>query len=255
MTWTLLHHPSSPGSRKVRVALLELGVEYQVELESYWLRRPEFSNLNVACEVPVLLPDNADPVIGDLAICEFLDEVKPDRTLLGPSLEQRSETRRLLQWFDQKFSREVTENIVGEKLTKRLMRFARQLTAESCEHDPGLRERLATLEIDLLAHEWTALRVLSSDEAGKDPGPAASILKISSTELQQSITELMMDGVGPQAVPYVDAAREPGWQGTLPGNQLSHAAAANYLDWSKVTIFGGTTEVQKNIVAKSVLGL
>lgn len=122
MTWTLLHHPSSPGSRKVRVALLELGVEYQVELESYWLRRPEFSNLNVACEVPVLLPDNADPVIGDLAICEFLDEVKPDRTLLGPSLEQRSETRRLLQWFDQKFSREVTENIAGEKLIKRLMR-------------------------------------------------------------------------------------------------------------------------------------
>jgi glutathione S-transferase len=122
MTWTLLHHPSSPGSRKVRVALLELGIEYQVELESYWLRRPEFSNLNVACEVPVLLPDNADPVIGDLAICEFLDEVKPDRTLLGPSLEQRSETRRLLQWFDQKFSREVTENIAGEKLIKRLMR-------------------------------------------------------------------------------------------------------------------------------------
>lgn len=122
MTWTLLHHPSSPGSRKVRVALLELGLEYQVELESYWLRRPEFSNLNVACEVPVLLPDNADPVIGDLAICEFLDEVKPDRSLLGPSLEQRSETRRLLQWFDQKFSREVTENIAGEKLIKRLMR-------------------------------------------------------------------------------------------------------------------------------------
>ncbi len=122
MTWTLLHHPSSPGSRKVRVALLELGIEYQVELGSYWLRRPEFSNLNVACEVPVLLPDNADPVIGDLAICEFLDEVKPDRTLLGPSLEQRSETRRLLQWFDQKFSREVTENIAGEKLIKRLMR-------------------------------------------------------------------------------------------------------------------------------------
>ena len=94
MTWTLLHHPSSPGSRKVRVALLELGVEYQVELESYWLRRPEFSNLNVACEVPVLLPDNADPVIGDLAICEFLDEVKPDRTLLGPSLEQQLLRRR-----------------------------------------------------------------------------------------------------------------------------------------------------------------
>lgn len=122
MNWTLLHHPSCPGSRKVRVALLELGLDCQVELESYWLRRPEFTQINVASEVPVLLTDHTDPVVGDQAICEFLDEVKPDRTLFGASLEQRSETRRLLQWFDQKFSREVTENIVGEKLTKRLMR-------------------------------------------------------------------------------------------------------------------------------------
>ena len=146
-------------------------------------------------------------------------------------------------------------DLAGVGLTKRLMRFARRLTADACTQDPGLQQRLATLEIDLLAHEWTALRVLSSDESGKDPGPAASILKISSTELQQSITELMMDGVGPQAVPYVDAARDAGWQGSLPVDLVSHAAAAYYLDWSKVTIFGGTTEVQKNIVAKSVLGL
>jgi glutathione S-transferase len=122
MTWTLLHHPSTPGSRKVRVALSELGLGCQIELESYWLRRPEFTNLNVASEVPVLVLDDGSAVVGDQAICEFLDEVKPDRTLLGPSLEQRSETRRLLQWFDQKFAREVTDNIAGEKLVKRLMR-------------------------------------------------------------------------------------------------------------------------------------
>ena len=120
--WTLYHHPSSPGSRKVRLALSELNIPCDVELESYWLRRPEFTRLNVASEVPVLLVDEQQLVVGDQAICEFLDEVKPDLTLLGPSLEQRSETRRLLQWFDHKFAREVTDNIIGEKLMKRLER-------------------------------------------------------------------------------------------------------------------------------------
>lgn len=123
MTWTLLHHPSAAGSRKVRVALNELNIPHQVELESYWLRRDEFAALNVACEVPVLIVDEGAPVVGDMAICEYLDETKPDSSLLGSSLEQRSETRRLLQWFDQKFSHEVTENIVGEKLIKRLLRM------------------------------------------------------------------------------------------------------------------------------------
>lgn len=121
MSWTLLHHPSVAGSRKIRVALAELHIPCQVELESYWLRRPEFTSLNVAAEVPVLVTTDNEVVVGDQAITEYLDEVKPDNTLLGASLEQRSETRRLLQWFDQKFAREVTDNIAGEKLTKRLM--------------------------------------------------------------------------------------------------------------------------------------
>jgi len=120
--WTLFHHPSAPGSRKVRIALSELGVPCQIELVSYWLRQPEFTRLNVAAEVPVLMLEDEQVVVGDQAICEFLDEVKPDHTLLGPSLEQRSETRRLLQWFDHKFSREVTDCIIGEKLVKRLAR-------------------------------------------------------------------------------------------------------------------------------------
>jgi glutathione S-transferase len=120
--WTLYHHPSVAASRKIRIALLELGFEADVQLENYWQRHAEFAALNVACEVPVLVTDDGMKVVGDYAITEFLDEVKPDRTLLGNSLEQRSETRRLLQWFDQKFAREVTDNIAGEKVTKRISR-------------------------------------------------------------------------------------------------------------------------------------
>jgi len=118
--WTLIHHPSVAGSRKIRLALLELGFEAKIDIESYWMRRDSFMALNVAGEVPVLVHEDGNCIVGDLAIGEFLDEVKPGRSLMGSSLEARSETRRLLQWFDQKFAREVTENIAGEKLTKRL---------------------------------------------------------------------------------------------------------------------------------------
>lgn len=122
------------------------------------------------------------------------------------------------------------------------------------EH-PHVRDRIARFEMELQAHEWTFLRVVSQDEAGKDVGPVASVLKIRSTELQQAMTALMMELAGPQGVRYVNAAREADWSGSLPGDLFGNALVAHYLDWRKVTIFGGTTEVQKNIVSKSLLSL
>lgn len=151
MTWTLIHHPSSPGSRKARVALSELGLTCQIVLESYWLRRPEFTALNVASEVPVLLLDETAYVVGDQAICEFLEETKPDRSLLGASLERRNETRRLLQWFDRKFAHEVTDNIVGEKLAKRLMR-----SGDACA--PVIRAGIANIHYHLDYIGWLTER-------------------------------------------------------------------------------------------------
>ncbi len=149
--WTLYHHPSVVGSRKVRVALGELGVPVSVELESYWLRRPELAQLNVACEVPILIAPDSPPVVGDQAICEYLDELNPDRSLMGASLEERSESRRLLQWFDQKFMREVTENIAGEKLFKRLIR-----TGDA--YAPAIRAGIANIHYHLDYIGWLAER-------------------------------------------------------------------------------------------------
>lgn len=151
MVWTLIHHPSSAGSRKVRVAMAELNIQCQITLESYWLRRPEFTAINVASEVPVLLIDETSTVVGDTAICEFLDETKPDASLLGASLDQRNETRRLLQWFDQKFAREVTENIVGEKLIKRLLRSGNT-------YAPVIRAGLANIHLHLDYIGWLTER-------------------------------------------------------------------------------------------------
>lgn len=171
--WTLYHHPSVPGSRKVRVALAELGQQVQVELESYWLRRPEFARLNVACEVPVLWSEGEAPLVGDYAICEFLDETQPDVSLLGASLEQRSETRRVIQWFDQKFAREVTDNIAGEKLFKRLARAGDA-------YAPAIRAGIANIHYHLDYIGWLCERRnwLAGDEFSMADIAAASHISL-----------------------------------------------------------------------------
>ena len=91
---------------------------------------------------------------------------------------------------------------------KRLLYLLKKVASEEVKRgkplieDVRFRDRIVKLEMDLMAHEWTVLRVLSSDEAKSDPGPAAAILKIRSTEFQQQVTELLMECAGPYALPY-----------------------------------------------------
>ena len=117
--------------------------------------------------------------------------------------------------------------------------------------DARFSAKIALAEIELMALDMTVMRVLSS--RGKAPGPEASILKIKGTELQQTITELMMEAVGPYAVPFVPEAIDGNDDGAGP----AHAAplAATYFNWRKVTIFGGSNEIPRNIISKAVLGL
>ena len=117
--------------------------------------------------------------------------------------------------------------------------------------DARFSAKIALAEIELMALDMTVMRVLSS--RGKAPGPEASILKIKGTELQQTITELMMEAVGPYAAPFVPEAIDGNDDGAGP----AHAAplAATYFNWRKVTIFGGSNEIQRNIISKAVLGL
>jgi len=118
---TLYHIWLSPESRKVRLVLREKGLEFELQIERVWERREEFLVLNPAGELPVLIEQN-DLVLADSqAICEYLDEVYPDRPLIGFEPAERAETRRLVAWFDHKFGREVTDNLVGEKVMKRMM--------------------------------------------------------------------------------------------------------------------------------------
>ena len=116
----LYHFWLSPASRKLRVILLEKGLDCTLKVEKWWERRPEFLALNPAGEVPVLIEPDGTVLADGTAIAEFLDETYREKLLLGLNSLDRVETRRLVGWFDGKMSREVTDPILGERLMKRL---------------------------------------------------------------------------------------------------------------------------------------
>ncbi len=120
----------SPFCRKVRIALAEKGLAFELKAENVAERRPAFLGLNPAGEVPVLVEDEGLVVCGATAICEYIEEAYEDAPpLMPPTAAARAETRRLVDWFDGKFNREVTANLVGEKLLKRLLRLGEPDTA------------------------------------------------------------------------------------------------------------------------------
>jgi len=117
----LYHSLLSPFSRKVRVVLAEKNLDFTMKAEKPWERRPEFLALNPAGEVPVLIEPDSTILAGCDAIIEYLDEVYREKLLIGINAIDRAEVRRLSAWFDLKMNREVTENLVGEKMMKRII--------------------------------------------------------------------------------------------------------------------------------------
>ncbi len=90
-------------------------------MEKIWERRPDFLNLNPAGEVPVLIEEDGTSIVGTAVAVEYLDEAYPDPPLIGENPLDRAETRRLVQWFDGKFRREVSANLIEEKVMKRFL--------------------------------------------------------------------------------------------------------------------------------------
>jgi len=116
----LYHLPLSPFSRKVRLVLAEKRLPFELRPEKVWERRPEYLDLNPAGTVPTLLEDSGLAVPDSTVICEYLDEAYPDTALLGHTLAQRVEVRRLSAWFDGRFADEVSRHLYGEKVLKRM---------------------------------------------------------------------------------------------------------------------------------------
>lgn len=104
----------------MRIVLGEKRIDFELVLEEPWQRRREFLTLNPAGDVPVLVETNGTAISGGNVIAEYLDESHPEPALLGDSPIERAEVRRLVHWFDIKFCKEVTDNLVSQKVTRRL---------------------------------------------------------------------------------------------------------------------------------------
>ena len=155
-------------------------------------------------------------------------------------------------------------NIARIGMSKQRIARIRELAAKEMSsgrpliEDERFMEKLVSVEIDLKALELTQLRVVAADarrgNTGK-PDPASSILKIKGSEIQQATTHLLMEVMGPYALPYQRSDDEHGRNEPPVGPDYAATAAPTYFNFRKVSIYGGSNEIQKNIIAKAVLGL
>jgi alkylation response protein AidB-like acyl-CoA dehydrogenase len=157
-------------------------------------------------------------------------------------------------WTYAKFllGNERTSN-AGVGMIKNRIARAKRLGGPLLERDPLLRARLTRLEVETTALEMSVLRVLAR-EASLPPGtpdPVSSVLKLRGTELQQEAAELLMDIVGPAALPYRERRDVP--DGFAPLAEGSVDAMPTYFNWRKASIYAGSNEVQRQIIAKAIL--
>ncbi|BCX54549.1 MULTISPECIES: acyl-CoA dehydrogenase family protein [Comamonas] len=179
----------------------------------------------------------------------FFDNVEvPADQLIGEENKGWTYAKHLL-------SHERTNIADVNRAKRELERLKRIAKTEGVWEDQRFRDQIALLEIDVIALEMLVLRVLSAMKSGKNPLDIAGLLKIKGSEIQQRYSELMMLAAGPYSLPYIQEAMEAGYQGDFPGNVLGNAPlAATYFNMRKTTIYGGSNEVQRNIVAQTVLG-
>lgn len=185
----------------------------------------------------------------------FLDDVRvPAENLVGEENKGWGYGKNLLQ-----FER---SGIAGVALSKRQMARLKRLAASEKDasgrpliETPRVRDRIALLEVELLALEYTNLRMLQeTQETG--PGVESSMLKIKGTEVRQMIYDALYDIVGPYGVPFDNEVMKTGWGENEPiGPAYAATLASNDLDSRKFSIYGGSNEIQRNVLGKSITGL
>ena len=182
----------------------------------------------------------------------FDNVVVPAENLIGEENKGWTYAKHLL-------SHERTNIADVNRAKRELERLKRVAKLESVYDDSRFRDEIAKLEVDVVALEMLVLRVLSADKSGKNSLDIAGLLKIRGSEIQQRYTELMMLAAGPYSLPFIEEAMEAGWQGDqassgFPGGDVHCAPlASTYFNMRKTTIYGGSNEVQRNIVAQFVL--
>ncbi len=143
--------------------------------------------------------------------------------------------------------------------SKRELAFVKRLAAREQKNgrplieDPLFAARVADLEIELMALEMTVLRVLARPD--HRPGPEASVLKVRGTDIQQALTELMVEAAGPAALAFDPAYLEGEREHSLAGDDEAAPLLPYYFNYRKTSIYGGSNEIQRNIIAQMILGL
>jgi alkylation response protein AidB-like acyl-CoA dehydrogenase len=178
----------------------------------------------------------------------FFDDVKvPANNLIGEENKGWTYAKHLL-------SHERTAIANVSRAKRELERLKRIARAEGVFDDPRFRDDIARLEIDVIALEMLVLRVLSAEKSGRQSLDIAGLLKVRGSEIQQRCSELLLLAGGPASVPLIPEAMEAGWPGDYPGSLHCAPLASLYFNLRKTTIYGGTNEVQRNIIAQTVLG-
>ncbi|MFC5498446.1 acyl-CoA dehydrogenase family protein [Caenimonas terrae] len=178
----------------------------------------------------------------------FFDNVEvPAENLIGEENKGWTYAKHLL-------SHERTNIADVNRAKRELERVKRIAKAEGVYEDRRFRDEIAKLEVDVVALEMLVLRVLSAEKSGKNSLDIAGLLKIKGSEIQQRYSELMMLAAGPYAIPFLPEAMDAGWQGEFVGASYLAPLASTYFNLRKTTIYGGSNEVQRNIVAQTVLG-
>ena len=142
---------------------------------------------------------------------------------------------------------------------KKLIRIANDqvVNGKKLIEDVRFRDRVAQVQLELKALEITNLRVISN-EGKKGPGPEASLLKIKGSEIQQLLTELQMIALGNYALPHIKEALDSDWKPNENFSEYPNYApplTGHYFNYRKTTIYGGSNEIQRNIISQMILGL
>lgn len=271
---------SEPGAgsdlASLQMAAVRDGDEYVLNGSKIWTSYAHHSNM-IFCLVRTsregrpqqgisfLLVDMAtpgitvDPIMGlDRSVeqCQvFFEDVRvPVANLVGEENEGWAVAKYLLE-----FERGGQNYTID--LKKQSARIRRQAAGEHgvdgtpVLFNPAFQGRLAELEIDMLALEATELRIKGALESGANPGALSSLVKVVGTELSQKFNQLSLDAVGEQAIPFQPDALHPGAEAPYRGPDYALTAMAEYINNRASTIYGGTAEIQREIIAKHVLSI
>ena len=151
-------------------------------------------------------------------------------------------------------------NIAGLGMCKRLLHRLKELARKQTQHgrplieDARFRDKLVKIEMDVMAHEWALARLISLETTGHGLGAEPSMLKIRGSEIQGELGELLMECAGPYAVPYLHDALNHCYAGPTPAGIELNPLIGQYLDLRKVAIYGGTNEIQRGLIGKTLLG-